>query len=69
MKHLTRSDIKKLSTLCVYRQLEDYQIIEDPNASNAEKAFAEQDRQWMQSLQAKLDRIDQSKAKRIDITI
>lgn len=69
MEHLTRSDLKKLSSLCVERQLDDYRIIEDPNASNLEKAFAEHDRCWMKSLQTKLDRIDQSKAKRIEITL
>ena len=68
MEYLTRTELKKLSSLCTYRQLEDYSILEDPNASKADKAFAEHDRQWMASLQAKLDRIDQSKAKRIEIT-
>lgn len=69
MEYLTRFDLKKLSSLCVERQLDDYRILEDPNASNADKAFAEQDRCWMQSLQAKLDRIDASKARRIEVTL
>jgi len=68
MDYLTRSDLKKLATLCTYRQLEDHSILDDPNASNADKAFAEHDRQWMASLQAKLDRIAGNKAKRIEIT-
>ncbi|MBQ1788616.1 MAG: hypothetical protein II008_00430 [Oscillospiraceae bacterium] len=69
MEYLTRSDLKKLSSLCVERQLDDYRILEDPNASNADKAFAEHDRCWMKSLQAKLDRIDASKARRIEVTL
>ena len=69
MEYLTQSDLKKLSSLCVERQLDDYRIIEDPNASNMDKTFAEHDRCWMQSLQAKLDRIDASKARRIEVTL
>ena len=69
MEYLTRTELKKLASLCVERQLEDYKVIEDPSASNADKAFADHDRSWMRAIQIKLDRIDQSKAKRIDVTL
>ena len=68
MEYLTQSDLKKLSSLCVERQLDDYRIIEDPNTSNLDKAFAEHDRCWMKVLQGKLDRINASKARRIEVT-
>ena len=69
MEYLTRTELKRLSALCEHRIFDDAEIIASPNTSTIEKALAEHDKTWMRSIQIKLDRIEQSKAKRIEITL
>ena len=68
MEYLTRPELKKLSALCHARIAEAEEVMESEDASGLEKALADHDKCWMLKLSAKLDRIADSDAKRIEIT-
>lgn len=73
MEYLTKSDLKKLADLCQNRQFADEQVrdnaVDGVDYSYLERCVANREAEWMKSLSAKLYRIAESGAKRVEITI
>jgi len=69
MEYLTKSDLRKLSSLCKAAYYESRWIMASEDASDLEKALANHHAEYMTHLLEKLDRIADSNAKRIEITI
>lgn len=72
MEYLTKSDLKKLADLCEDRQFADELVRDDEvdgtNYSYLERCVAAKEAEWMKSLSAKLLRIADSSARRVEIT-
>ena len=67
MEWISRTDLNKLSKLCEAHIYECEEAMKDPDASGLEKSLANHQREYMLALSAKLDRIANSKAKRVEI--
>ncbi len=68
MEHLTKTDLRKLSSLCKAGYYESRAIVASSEATDFEKALAGHYADYLASLLAKLDRIADSSARRIEIT-
>lgn len=73
MEYLTKSDLRKLAKLCEDRRFADELVrdnaVDGASYSYAERCLANREAEWMKSLSAKLDRIADSSARRIEVTI
>lgn len=69
MERLTQTDLRKLSNLCKAGYYEARAIMASDEATGLEKALANHEAEYMAALLAKLDRIADSKAKRVEITL
>ena len=69
MEYLTKSDLRKLSSLCKAGYYENRYLEASEEASDLEKSLAHHNAEYLSHLLVKLDRIADSSARRIEITI
>lgn len=69
MEYLTKDELRKLSALCKRDYYESRAVMASDEYSNFEKAICEREAAFASHLFCKLERIADSKARRIEITI
>jgi len=69
MEKLTRTDLNKLANLCKAGYYEARAVAASADATGLEKALANHEAEYMVSLLEKIDRITNSGAKRVEITV
>ena len=72
MEYLTKSELRKLAALCDDRRFADELVrdnaVDGASYNYAERCFANHDAEWMKALSAKLMKIAESPARRVEIT-
>jgi hypothetical protein len=73
VEYLTKSELRKLAALCEDRRFADELVrdnaVDGASYSYTERCLANHEAEWMKSLSAKLGRIADSNARRVEITI
>jgi len=69
MEWLSKNDLRILSGLCKHQHDTAEEIVESEQASYLERALAHHESEYMEYLLRKLERIADSSARRIEITI
>ncbi len=69
MEYLTKDELRKLSALCKRDYYESRAVMASDEYSSLEKAICEREAAFASHLFCKLERIADSKARRIEITI
>lgn len=67
MERISREELRKLSAICARRRFDNVEILQSSEATNLERALAEREIAYMEYLIAKLDRIADSDARRVEI--
>lgn len=73
MEYITKSELRKLAKLCEDRRFADELVrdnaVDGASYDYAERCLANNEAEWMKALSAKLNRIADSNARRVEVTI